>query len=202
MLATLLITAGVMFKIIHAKFAKDKMRIAMGLPERLNKPALDKFDSSLLALPKEEDIEEEEEEEDEELPEDMQQFEEGYSEEELTVEEIMDDLEESVDEMELEDEDILMIPDDLPEQLFLNSDLIDELDIVNDMDEGTLPPEESISDSILERARAALAYEEVPEDITEDELMKEELRDKITSFIVSSPEVAVKLFRVFYNQDA
>lgn len=190
-----------MFKIIHAKFAKDKMRIAMGLPEKLAKPVLDKFDSSILALPKEEEIEEEEEEEEEELPEDLQQFEEGFGEEELTVEEIMDDLEESVDEMELEEEDILMIPDDLPEQLFLSSDLIDAIDIVSDMDEGLVDESKDVSDSILERARAALAYEEKPDDITEDELMKEELRDKITSFIVQSPDVAVKLFRVFYNQD-
>jgi hypothetical protein len=195
-----------MFRIIHAKFAKDKMRIAMGLPEKLGKPALERFDALQLALPVEEEVEDEEEEEEEEIIEELLEEEaveeEDFSLEELTVEEIMDELDESLEEMELEEEDILMIPDELPDQLFLSGELFDETDIIAETDDYV--PEEIIdaSDSILERARAALAVEEeVVDEVSEDELMKMELRDRITSFITSSPELALKLFRVFYNQD-
>jgi len=197
-----------MIRLIHAKFAKDKMRKALGLPEKLDKPALEKFDASVLALPVEDEIEDEEEEEEEEvieeLPEPEEELieEEDFDAEELAVEEIMDELEEGLDEMELEEEDIMMMPDDLPEQLFLSGDLMDEMDIISEPDEMYI--EEKVYDpmaSLLERAKAALAEEEVVEETSEEELMKMELRDRITAFIVGSPDLAVKLFRVFFHQE-
>jgi len=197
-----------MIRIIHAKFARDKMRIALGLPEKLQKPTLERFDALQLDLPKEDEIEDDEEEEEEEEEvilelEEPEIEEEEFDEDELAVEEIMDELEESFDEMELADEEILMMPDELPEQLFLSGELIDETDIISESDEAFID-ETAVYDpmaSLLERARAALHVEEVVEETSEDEIMKMELRDRITAFITSSPDLAIKIFRVFFHQE-
>jgi len=200
-----------MIKLIHTKFAKEKMRIAMGLPEKLVKPTLDRFDSRRLALPEEEELEDEEEEledeeeeleDKEEIPQD-ELLEDNLQEEELAIEEIFDDMDEQLDELELKDEDVLMIPDELPEQIFFGGDLYDETDIISDDIDSI--PDETVYDpmeSLLDRAKEALKVEaKVEEEVSEDQIMKIELRDRITSFITQSPELAIKLFRVFYNQD-
>ena len=223
LLFTLLITAIVMFKIIHTKFAREKMRIAMGLPKKLDKPVLEKFDTDLLEFPREEDpIEEEDEYEDDyedevtEIVEEIEEIEEEPEEEEDEVplledeidEEIMDDIDEDEeDEMEIEDEDIYMLPEELPEQIFLEGDLLNETDIFNLMEEDEdYIPEQSTEEGInlLDRAKSALASStelSVIDEINEDELIKMELRDKVMAFILGSPDIAVRLFKIFFNQD-
>jgi len=65
-------------------------------------------------------------------------------------------------------------------------------------------PEQIINngESLLDRARKALAKEQVVADeVSEDELIKMELRDKVNAFITDAPDLAIRLFRVFYNQD-
>jgi flagellar M-ring protein FliF len=199
LLLTLLITSIVMFKIIHAKFAKDKIHIALGLPEKLEKPVLEKFDSNLLELPQEEKILDEDEEdyyEDEEVLEPLLDS-------EVAVEEIMEDMDENFDEMEIEDEDMLMLPDELPEQILLEDNLLNEMDIFGLNDEEYIPEQVmETSESLLDRARAALVQEQsVLEEVSEAQLIKMELRDKVNAFVIDAPDLAVRLFRVFYNQD-
>ena len=209
LLLTLLITAIVMFKIIHAKFARDKMRIALGLPAKLDKPVLEKFDTDLLEFPKEEEpIEEEDEddyEEEEEPPVALPEELEPLFEDDVAMEEIMDELVESFDEMEIEEE-MLMLPEELPNQILLENDLLDETDLLNlvgEEEEYIVPEQASFGDSLLDRAKAALTMEQQSEvvEVEEEELIKMELRDKVMSFILGSPDIAIKIFRIFYNQD-
>jgi hypothetical protein len=218
LLLTLLITALVMVRILHFKYAKNKMRLAMGLPVKLEQPKLDKFDSSLLALPQEEEEEDDDEEEEEEellleeeilleeeeeetLEEELWQDEE----EELIVEELLEEIDDEFEGMELDEGTVTLIPDELPEHLFLDGGLLEEMDIIVDDDAELLDDERSglEADSLLARARAALARDEseTVEDVSEDELIKMELRDRITAFIVDSPELALKIFRIFYHQN-
>jgi flagellar motor protein MotB len=219
LLLTLLITALVMIRILHAKYAKDKMRIAMGLPAKLEQPKLDKFDSSLLALPQEEeddDDEEEDEEEEEELlleeeieeedEEDEEETleEEWQDEEELLVEELLEEVDDEFEDMELDERTVMILPDELPEHLFLDGSLLGEMDIIVDQDDEMLDDEMDMeSISLIARARAALAREETETvvDTSEDDLIKLELRDRITAFIINSPDMALKIFRIFYHQN-
>ena len=213
LLLTLLITAIVMFKIIHVKFARDKMRIAMGLPAKLDKPILEKFDKELLELPQEMEPEDEDDEDhyEEEL---LEEAEEAEAEvplmlEDDIVEEIMDDIYEDIDEIAIDDENMTMfLPDEmLSEQMLLESDLLSEKDLIelSMADEDVLVPEQMSEEvSLLDRARAALSMIEqtVPEEvINEEELIKMELRDKVMAFILGSPDIAIRLFKIFYNQD-
>ena len=219
LLLTLLITALVMVRILHFKFAKNKMRIAMGLPAKLDQPKIDKFDSSLLAIPQEEeDYDEDDEEDDEEEPilleeetpveEEAEEDEEELwqeEEEELVVEELLEDIDDELDEMEIDESTAMLIPDELPEHLFFNEGLLEEMDIISDTEDELLDYEKTglEADALLARARAALARDETEtvEDISEDELIRMELRDRITAFIVNSPDLALKIFRIFYHQN-
>ena len=217
LLITLLVTALVMIRIVHAKYAKDKMRLAMGLPTKLEQPKLDKFDSSLLALPAEEEDEEEDDEEEEEEPlllleeeisdEEEEELEEELfdAEEEMLVEELLDEIEDDFDEMELDESAAMLLPDDLPENLFLDGDLLGEIDIIAEDDDEILEDSDTDleADSLIARARAALARSEAVTEVdtSEDDLIKMELRDRITSFIIDSPDLALKLFRIFYHQE-
>ena len=234
LLFTLLVTAIVMFKVIHAKFARDKMRIAMGLPAKLDKPILEKFEKELIEFPpedepeeeddedhyeeevimeeevlpeleEEEDEEEEEAEEEDEILDPIKYFDSEEYEDAEPIEEIFDDIEDLIDEIEIQDEDMLMIlPDDL-EQLMFEGDLLDESDLFGySVDEGDdIPEQRGEGMSLLDRARAALSAEpDLPmEEIDEQELIKTELRDKVMAFITGETELAIRLFKVFYNQD-
>lgn len=193
LLLIILITAFVMFRIIHAKFAKEKMRIAMGLPAKLEAPKLDKFDSSLLALPKDED-EIDEEIEDSEIDEEL------YSTEEFVVKEIMDDFD---DEVEIDEEEMDMMLDEFPDQLLLEEGLFGDIDIMSGEFDDMEEPKERISDAaLLERAKAAVGMEQSAiMESSEDELMKLELQERVNAFITEAPDVALKLIRVLYNQE-
>ena len=219
LLFTLLVTAIVMFKIIHTKFARDKMRIAMGLPAKLDKPVLEKFDTDLLEFPKEEEPEEDDYEDDyeDEMEEVMEEIiieepeeeeeEIPMLEEEIMEEEILEIEDEEDDIMEIEDEDIYMLPEEIPEPMFIDGNLMSEIDIANLMEEDEdFVPEQTTDEgiSLLDRARAALtsgAEQSLVEEANEDELIKMELQDKVLSFILGSPDTAVRLFRILYNQD-
>ncbi|MCL2039107.1 MAG: flagellar M-ring protein FliF [Bacteroidetes bacterium] len=213
LLLTLLITAIVMFKIIHAKFARDKMRIAMGLPAKLDKPILEKFDKELLEFPQEMEPEDEDDEDhyEEEVLEELieEKEEEPLMLEDDITQEIMDDIYEDIDEIGIDDENMAMyLPDELgADQMFLESDLLNENDLLGlaiDDEDVLIPEQMSEEISLLDRARSALSSLEQPvqEDvINEEELIKMELRDKVMAFILGSPDIALKLFKVFYNQD-
>jgi len=211
LLLTLLITAIVMIKIIHAKFARDKMRIAMGLPAKLDKPVLEKFDKELLEFPQELEPEDEDDEdhyEEELLEEAIEQKEEPLALEEDIVE-IMDDIDADIDEIGIPEEDMgIFLPDELlPEQMLLEGDLLNENDLLGlapEEEDVFIPEQMSNEISLLDRARAALATldQTAPEEvINEEELIRMELRDKVMAFILGSPDIAIRLFKLFYNQD-
>ncbi len=197
----LIVTAIVMFRLIHAKFVKDKMRIAMGLPEKLEPPVLDKYDASMLALPDEHmNLEDEEDLEEEEETDDNEEF--LFEDPEVSaLEDLLDDTEDEIEEIELEADDMLISPDELPEQLLLEGEL-EEMDIFNDEME-FVGESGRIEDNLLERARAALASQQASfgGELDESDLIKMELKEKVHQFITGQPEAAVRILRVFLSQD-
>jgi hypothetical protein len=112
--------------------------------------------------------------------------------------------EEEIEEQELDEDEILTIPDELPEQLFLDEKLLDEfeLDILS-IFEDEVAEQGGDKLSLLERAKAALAESEKLEtgEVSEDELIRIELRERVSAFISDNTEMALKLFRVLLHQD-
>lgn len=140
LLVAILIAALVMWRAIHAKFAKEKMRIAMGLPEKLEQPVLKKFDKTLIELPQQ-------------------------------------DIDANAKEDTIENE------------------MLDDSNVISSDEEG-YTDNTTGNAPLMERANAE------EHKGTNAESIKMELRNKVTSFIVDSPDVAVKLFRVFFNQES
>ncbi len=152
---TMMVLLFIMWKLLQNKQVKDRMRLAMYLPQQVHV--------------EEEPEEEEEEEEDEE-----------------------------VEELDFDDEEMLLLPADLPEQLLLEGEKLeenlDEDSILEDMD-GILD-----QDALAKRARAELEESQVPE-LTEDAMMKIEIRHKVEDFCDVQTEEAVKLIRMLLSQD-
>ncbi len=119
-------------------------------------------------------------------------------------EEIMDEEEESeesalVDLDFADDEEMMMLPAELPEQLLLEGDrLRGEYDMEEEEEEGA--PGGLDKESLAERARAALDEAE-PVELSEDALMKLEIKEKVQEFVDEQPVDAVKLIRMFMQQD-
>ncbi len=147
LMAIMIITFFLLYRLLQSKQIKDKIRIAMGLPEKI-------------------EIEEEEEEE---LLEDVDLF---------------------------DEDELLLLPADMPEQLLLEG-------------EKELQPEEDLEDedegvdreSLAERARAALEDTEFIEDMSEEALMKLEMKNKVEEFVEHQTQDAVRLVRMFVAQD-
>lgn len=140
----ILITVFVMFRLLHSKEIKDRLRIAMALPEH---GSLDESGR--------------------------------------------DDME----ELRIGDDDLLLLPADLPEQLLIEGEHRD-----GDMERGEIDGEEMMDRaSLAEKARAKL--EGTPE-LTENAMMKIEIKNKVQSYINSETDQALRLFRVFLSQDA
>lgn len=150
----MIITILLMFTLLQSRYVKDRLRLAMGLPN-----------PKLLAAEK---IEIEEEEEEEEADEEL-------------------------DELSLDEDDLLLLPADLPEQLLLEGEITSDEEMVEDESD-----EDQVS--LAERARAALEDTEVKE-LTEEDLMKLEIKDKVQSFIEDQTDDAIKLVRILLAQD-
>ncbi len=151
LVAIMIITFFLLYKLLQSKQIKDKIRIAMGLPEKI-------------------EVEEDEEEEEEE---------------------------EEIEDIDLFDEDeLLLLPADMPEQLLLEG-------------EKELQPEEELEaedqevdrESLAEKARAALEEGEGTEDMSEEALMKLEMKNKVEEFADTQTQDAVRLVRMFIQQD-
>ncbi len=102
--------------------------------------------------------------------------------------------EEDLEEIQLDDEELLLMPAELPEQLLLESEKADKA--------LGLPEEEIIESgdggSLASKAQAKL--EETPE-MTEEALMKLEIKEKVQKYMDSDTEEAVKLVKMLLSQD-
>ncbi len=158
LVAAMLLTIFIMYRILHSKHVKERMRIAMSLPAKVT------IDRDL--IPEEEEAGEEEE------------------------------MEEGLEDLQLDEEDLLLLPAELPEQLLLEGQMPLEEEEAVELGEG-----ERFDKGILaDRAKAALEESESPE-LTEETMMKLEMKNKVEGYLDDSTEDAVRLIRVFLAQD-
>jgi flagellar M-ring protein FliF len=103
--------------------------------------------------------------------------------------------EEELEEFDL-DEDLLLLPAELPEQLLLEGEKAEkEMDKSLDEEETTID-----KDVLAERAKAKLDEAEQPE-MTEEAVMKLEIKRKVEDYMEEQSEEAAKLVRLFMAQD-
>ena len=150
LIAAILITIMLMFALIQSKFVKDRLRIALGLPN-----------PKLLAK------------------------------EEVAVEEEEEEPEEQLEDLKLDEEDLLLLPAELPEQVLLEGEIREE--------EPQEIEEETDMQELEALAKSALDVE--PQEMTEEDMLKLEIKEKVESFLDEQTENAVKLIKIFLQQD-
>ncbi len=104
---------------------------------------------------------------------------------------------EKLEDLDLDQSELLMLPAELPEQLLLEGD-----SETKDIEERPELLEESILDqrSLADKARAKLEESETPE-MTEDALLKLEMKNRVEDFFDSETEAALKLIKMFMATD-
>ncbi|HPO63261.1 MAG TPA: flagellar basal-body MS-ring/collar protein FliF [Candidatus Kapabacteria bacterium] len=150
LILAILFTIILMIKILSSKQIKNKLRLALALPEEI------KID--------EEEIKEEEKEE--------------------------------IEEIEFDDEELMLLPTDLPDHLLLEGEKPSiEISNFGDDDEELLD-----RDALAKKARAKLDERENVE-ITEETLMKLEIKDKVADYVTDQTQEAIRLIRILMGQD-
>ncbi|HPI19722.1 MAG TPA: flagellar basal-body MS-ring/collar protein FliF [Candidatus Kapabacteria bacterium] len=150
LILAILFTIILMIKILSSKQKKNKLRLALALPEEI------KID--------EEEIKEEEKEE--------------------------------IEEIEFDDEELMLLPTDLPDHLLLEGEKPSiEISNFGDDDEELLD-----RDALAKKARAKLDERENVE-ITEETLMKLEIKDKVADYVTDQTQEAIRLIRILMGQD-
>lgn len=105
-----------------------------------------------------------------------------------------EDKEEQLEEIEFDDDDLLLLPAELPDQLLLDQEApVDDSD-VDDEIESELAFER---DSLADMASADFDDEE----LSEEALMKLEIKGKVEQFIDENPVEAVRLLRIMMQED-
>jgi len=147
----IILTLIFMFRLLQSKYIKDRIRIALSLPENV-------------AIAKEEVEEEEEPEED-------------------------------LSDFQMNEDELLLLPGELPEQLMLETTPSEEEHGIS------FAPEEELDEkSLAAKARAELDKAD-SQDLTEERLIKMEMKKKIQEFVDDKPDDAVKLVRIVLSQD-
>ncbi len=146
----ILLASYFLYSLLQSKHLKNRIRIALGLPEKV------------------------------------------YVEEE---EEKAEEPEEALDEIMLEDDDLKILPAELPEQLLLEGEKPEE-----EEEEISEAEEELDKEALAARARATVEEGESKE-MSEDTMMKVEMKNKVEDFVQSQPSDAVKLVRYLITAD-
>ncbi|MCX6147423.1 MAG: hypothetical protein NTW25_09280, partial [Candidatus Kapabacteria bacterium] len=103
--------------------------------------------------------------------------------------------EDDLDEIVFDEEELLLLPADLPENLLLEGDKEDrDLEEAAELHGGGLFDK----DTLAMQARADLSDSS---EITEESLMKLEIKNKVEKFVDENPQDAVKILRLFMQQD-
>lgn len=150
LLFAILVTMLLMFALLQSKQIKNRVRLALSLPENV------------------------------------------VVEDDEAIEEAAEYLEE---EIVFDDSDVLLLPSDLPEQLLLDGDREDR-DLADAED---LEGEAFDKTSLARRADASIQDNS---EITEQTLLKLEIKKKVEEFVNENPGEAVKILRIFMMQDA
>jgi flagellar M-ring protein FliF len=109
----------------------------------------------------------------------------------------LDEEEQLFEELDLDEDEMMLLPAELPEQLLLEGEkLVKEKEEEMELDE----TEEIDSESLAARARASLEQADSPE-LTEETLMKIEIKQKVENYLAEDTEDAVKLIRLLLSQD-
>jgi flagellar M-ring protein FliF len=147
-LAIMLIVILIMVALLQSKIVKDRVRLAMELPENVQ-------------LVSDDVLRDEEDEEDE-----------AFEEEEAIIE-----------------DDIMMLPQDLPEAMLQEPEHL------------TMFEEEDEPSDELDLQPSQYEQTEMGEEITENQIMNQEVKKQIEDFCNEHPEDAVKLLRIFIQED-
>jgi flagellar M-ring protein FliF len=149
LLGAILFTIILIVLLLQSKYVKERVRIALSLPETVL-------------------VEEEEEDE---------------------------DTEEQLEEIMFDEDELLLLPSDLPEQLLLEGDKEDrELQEAAELEGGGLFDR----DTLASTAKADL-IDDI--DITEESLMKLEIKNKVERFVDEHTPEAIKIIRMLIQQD-
>jgi flagellar M-ring protein FliF len=104
-----------------------------------------------------------------------------------------DDDEQAMEELDFGDDDFLLMPAELPEQLLLEDDTQKDSSVIDDS------PEEAEEYELSQRARTQLA--DVEQGLTEDAVMKLEIKNKVESYVDAQTDDAIRLLRILMAQD-
>jgi flagellar M-ring protein FliF len=106
-----------------------------------------------------------------------------------------EDKEDELEELELDDDDLLLLPAELPEQLLLDGDApVAETDMEQEIESELELEKESLSDL------ASADFDD--EELSEEALMKLEIKGKIEAFFDEQTVEAVKLLRIFMKDES
>ena len=147
LIAMVLISIFLMYRLLHSKIIRDRIRIAMSLPKSVE-------------LKKEED----------EIP------------------------DEEFEDLKISGEDLLLMPAALPEQLML------EMPSLGEGNEALIPEAEFGKDQLAMRATADLSKMGTNQ-ITEDRMMKIEMKKKIEEFVDTKVDEGVRLIRLMMGEE-
>lgn len=105
-----------------------------------------------------------------------------------------EDKEEQLEEIEFDDDDLLLLPAELPEQLLLDQELpVDDSDIDEEIESELAFERDSLADM------ATVDFDD--EELSEEALMKLEIKGKVEQFMDDNPAEAVRLLRIMMGQD-
>jgi phospholipid N-methyltransferase len=102
--------------------------------------------------------------------------------------------EDQLEAIDFDDDDLLLLPAELPEQLLIDQDAISTSDELNEEIESELQFEKS---SLASMADADFD----DEDLSEEALMKLEIKGKVEQFIDENPVEAVRLMRILMQDE-
>jgi len=115
----------------------------------------------------------------------------------VKFEEEEEEMEEPLEELELfEPDELLLLPAELPEQLLLEGEPQGKMYEEEEEEEGMLIDK----DALAERARAKLEETEGIE-VTEDALMKLEMKNRVEEYVEDQTMEAVRILRLLLAQD-
>jgi flagellar M-ring protein FliF len=151
LLAAIIVTIILMYRLLQSKQLKDKIRIAMELPNKIE-------------IKDDEEVEEEDD---------------------------------KLEDINIDEDELLLMPAELPEQFLLEGDRQEQY-----LEENPELLDRSGYESTEFLSKAKKRFDiSTPPELTEDTMMKIEIKQKVEEFIDTRTEEATRLFRILLSQD-
>lgn len=103
--------------------------------------------------------------------------------------------EEILEELDFEEDDLMLLPAELPDQLLLEGERQDAPEDLLDEDTGSVIDRSSLAE------QAAASLEDGREELSEQDLMKLEIKEKVEEYVSEQTQEAVKIIRMFMLSD-